>query len=152
MNTKAIADALAGRYSGLTATNGAVTESLSSTPTASLPNQVTRGPVILVNPPEYVQEIGVSAIRRGIVRFVVVMLRDPLNVPDRTDWLYAWDNAMRDRVEANLDLDLPTYVAEAEVTIGRLALDGAEYAGVVFDSVEHEVEVSIYEQSVSIGV
>jgi hypothetical protein len=152
MNLKAIADAIAGRYAGITATNGSATEGLQSTPTASLPNAVTKGPVILVFPPTGETQIGTSAIRQGEVTYLVRMLRDPINMPDRTDWLYAWDNAMRDRVEGNLDLDLPAYVAEAEVTSFRLEIDGEDYGLAFFDVVEHTVTVTIYEQNVPVGV
>lgn len=151
MNTKSIADAVAARYTGITATNGSATETLVAN-TASLPNSVDATPVLLVYPPTGSYEIGVSAIRQGEVIFLVRLLRDPTDVPSRTDWLYAWDNAMRDRVEANSDLDLPAYVAEANVTGFRLGIDIWKYAEVPFDLVEHEVTVTLYETGVAVGV
>lgn len=152
MDLRAIADAIAAQYVGISATVNGTTESLAATPTALLPNTVARGPVIIVNPPEGELEIGTSAIRQGVVRFDVLLLRDPVNVPQRTAWLYAWDAAMRDRVEQNLDLGLPGYVAIAEVTTFSLGIDSATYAGANFDAVTHTVEVTIYEQSVTVGV
>jgi len=152
MNKRAIADAIATRYVGITATVGGVTEGLVSAPTARMPNTVQSTPVVLVYPPAGATEIGTSAIRQGEVVYLVRMLRDPTSVPERTDWLYAWDTAMTDRVEGDLDLGLPAYVAVAEVTGFRLAIDGQQYALEWFDVVEHEVTVSIYETGVPVGV
>ena len=150
MNNKAIADALAARYTGITASSGTETQTLALC-TARLPNTLPAGNALLVYPPTGEYTIGVSAIRQGTVGFFVRLLRDPVDVPIRTDWLYAWDNAMRDRVEGNVDLDLPTYVAEAEVVGFRLELDGQKYGTGIYDVVEHEVSVTIYEQSVPVG-
>lgn len=151
MNLKSVADAIAGQYAGITATNGTATESLIAS-TASLPNTIDATPVLLVYPPESDDLlIGVSAIRQGHLVYMVRLLRDPVDVPSRTLWLYAWAAAMQDRVEQNLDLNLPTYVAEAEVTGFRLAIDGQRYATVPFDVVEHEVTVTIHELSVTVG-
>jgi len=152
VNLFSIADAIAGQYTGITATYGGETQSLELC-TALLPNTITASTgVILVFPPSSEDlEIGVSAIRQGHLIYLVRMLRDPVDVPTRTGWLYAWAAGMQDRVEQNLDLNLPTYVAEAEVTGFRLELDGHEYAQQLYDVVEHEVTVTIYEQSVTVG-
>jgi hypothetical protein len=152
MNLRSIADAIATQYAGITAANGGTTETLVLC-TASLPNTIPAGASLLVYPPfTEDHEIGVSAIRQGHLIYMARLLRDPLDVPARTDWLYAWAAAMQDRVEQNLDLGLAAYVAEAEVTGFRVAVDGQQYAGSPFDVVEHEVTVTLYEQSVTVGV
>lgn len=140
MNLKATADAIAARFTGVTATVGSVTESFSTAPTASLPNTVSAGPVCLVYHPTGVLDIGVSRIRRDEYDFPVRILRDPLDYPSRSDWLYAWHDATRDRVEANLDLDL-AYVSWARLVGVRIELDGESYAGALFDVIEYTVRV-----------
>src|SRR3954466_2941693 len=102
MDLKAIADAIALRFVGATA--GGV--SFTSEPTASLPNAVNKGPVCLVYHPTGSLEIGVTKRRNDHYDFPVKILIDPLNVPSRSDALYAWFTATRDLVEGNLDLDL----------------------------------------------
>lgn len=143
MNTRAIADAIAARFAGVTATLDGATESITFGPTALLPNQLAKGPALLVFPPS--GELAVNMRRRAdVLTFVVRLLRDPMSVPERTAWLYAWYDALRDRVEANMDLDL-AYVAWAQVTNASLQLDGAEYAGVLYDEVALTVEVRLDE-------
>lgn len=140
MDSKAIADAIAARFSGVTA-NG---ESLMLV-TASLPNTISRGPVLLVYPPTGTTHLGTSRRREDVMEFPVRVLRDPLDVPARTDMLYAWYTAIRDRVEMNYDLDL-AYVAWAGVEGDfRLELDGITYAGGVFDVIEITVRVRLDE-------
>lgn len=151
MNTKAIADAIAGRFTGITATVGSVTESLASTPTASLPNTLGKGPVVLVFHPSGALEIGVSAMRTDLYTFPVKLLRDPVDYPSRSDWLYAWYDAMHDRVALDMDLGLPSYVDIAEAGAVRIELDGESYAGIPYDVVELTVTVRIYEHA-TIGV
>ena len=144
MNTKAIADAIAARFSGVTATVAGATEAIVVGPTASLPNAISKGPALLVYPPTGVLEVGVSKRRRDVLEFPVMFLRDPLNVPQRTDALYAWADALRDRVEMNMDLDL-AYVAWAQPVAMRLELDGETYAGTPFDVIEITVRVRLDE-------
>ena len=140
MNTKAVADAIAGRFTGITA-NG---QGIAIGPTASLPNSINRGPALLVYPPTGELGIGVSKLRTDILTFAVRLLLDPLDVPSRTNALYAWYDAMRDRIEGNMDLDL-AYVAWAKPTNVRLDLDGQPYAGALFDVVELLVDVRFNE-------
>lgn len=142
MNLKATADALAAKYAGATATVGSTTESLASTPTASLPNSVAKGPVILVYHPTGVLDIAMSRIRRDEYDFPVKLLRDPLNYPTRSDWLYAWHDATRDLVTDGTTLGL-SYVSWARVVGVRVELDGEEYAKALFDVVEYTVRVHI---------
>jgi len=161
MNTKSIAAAIAGRYTGITATVNGVTEALVLC-TASLPNTVAKGPVILVYPPRGVVGLGSPmplGHRNDVLTFPVRLLRDPLDVPVRSDALYAWYDAMRDRVEGDMDLGLGAYVKWAE-TNGpvRLELDGESYAqpGAVgglgtFDVVELPVTVQL-DEAVSISI
>lgn len=151
MNLKATADAIAGRFTGITATVGGVTESLVSNPTASLPDNVAKGPVILVYHPIGQLEVGVSRLRNDHYTFPVKLLRDPISYPARSDWLYAWHDAMRDRIEANLDLDL-AYVAWAKCIGVRVAVDGEEYAKADFDVVELAVQVLFREVVTTVSV
>lgn len=147
MNTKAVADAIAGRFTGITA-NG---QTIAIGPTASLPNAITRGPALLVYPPAGELGIGVSKLRSDTLTFPVKLLTDPTDVPTRTDALYAWYDAMRDKVEANMDLDL-SYVAWAKPTSVRVAIDGEPYAGALFDVVELSVQVRFNEVVTTVSV
>lgn len=144
MNSKAIADAIAGRFTGVTATVGSTTEGFLIAPTASLPNAIAKGPALLVFHPSGVLDIGVSKLRRDELDFPVRFLRDPLSYPQRSDWLYAWYDALRDRVEADMDLGL-TYVAWARPVEATVELDGATYAGIGFDLIELTVRVHLNE-------
>lgn len=149
MSTKAIADAIAARFSGVTATNGAVTESIVVGPTAELPNTLSRGPALLVFPPS--GDLLVNARRRADeLIFPVRLLRDPLNVPERTQWLYAWYDALRDEVEKQMTLGL-SYVAWAQPTAVEMELDGYTYAGTLFDRVEFSVVVRLDEVISTLG-
>lgn len=150
MNSKATADAIAARFTGVTATVNGATEGLVLC-TASLPNTIAVGPVLLVYPPSGTLAIGVSQRRSDELDFPVRLLRDPLNVPLRTDALYAWYDALRDRVEANMDLDL-AYVAWARCTEMRAELDGESYGGSLFDVVELVVRVRFDEVVTSVSV
>lgn len=141
MNTKAIADAIAGRFAGITAGG----EAIAVGPTASLPNAITRGPALLVRHPTGEYEGGPSQTRTGTLTFPVQLLRDPLDVPGRSDALYAWLDAMMDRVELDADLGIPTVVANAFVIASRAEIDGESYAGALFDVVELTVAVTLYE-------
>lgn len=143
MNTRTIADAIAARFAGVTATLDGATESITFGPTALLPNQIAKGPALVVLPPT--GELAVNLRRRAdTLTFRVLLLRDPLNVPQRTAWLYAWYDALRDRVEAQMSLGL-AYVAWAQVTAAELELDGFSYAGVLYDRVELTVTVRLDE-------
>jgi hypothetical protein len=146
MNLKAIADAIALRFVGITATRNGVVESLVSPPTASLPNTIAKGPVIIVFPPTAALEIGVNRMRNDHYLFPVRLFRDPTDFPTRTEWLYAWHDAMRDRIEGNVDLDLP-YVARAQtVSIPQMEMDVIDaYADGKFDVLVFSVSVLVRE-------
>jgi len=149
VNTKAIADAIATRFTGVTATSGATTEGLVYGPTATLPNSLSKGPALLVFPPE--ADLGIALRRRtDTLRFTVRLLRDPLNLPERVDWLYAWYDALRDLVEAQITLGL-SYVSWAQPTAMRMEADGFTYAGVLYDVVEMEVSVRLDEVVSTLG-
>ena len=140
MNSKAIADAIATRFVGITA-NG---QGLAVGPTASLPNAIAKGPALLVFPPTGVLEIGAMKQRNDEYDFAVRLLNDPLNYPERTDALYAWFDAMRDRVEGQLRLGLD-YVLRAEAIRSRCLLDVDDWYGTQFDMVELVVRVKLFE-------
>jgi hypothetical protein len=149
MNTLDVADALAARFVGVTATSGTVTESLVTTPTARLPNAVSKGPVLLVFPPS--GELSVTMRRRAdTLTFTVRLLRDPLNLPERIAWLYAWYDAIRDVIEAQMSLGL-AYVAWAQPSSVRIEADGFTYAGVLMDVVELDVDVRLDEVITTLG-
>lgn len=140
MNTKAIADAIALQFVGITA--GGVALALG--PTASLPNTIAKGPALLVFHPTGVLDIGMSQMRDDHLDFPVRLLTDPLNYPGRSDALYAWADAMRDQVPLHVQLGL-AYVATAQPVSMHVALDGHDYAGITYDVVELIVRVHVYE-------
>jgi hypothetical protein len=144
VNSKAVADAIAARFVGVTATNGSLTEAFAITPTASLPNQLAKGPALFVYHPTGVLDVGVSKLRLDMLDFPVRFFRDPLNYPERSDWLYAWYDALRDRVEADIDLSL-SYVAWARPVETTVEIDGGKYAGVDYDLIEFIVRVRFNE-------
>jgi hypothetical protein len=140
VNLKAIADAIAGAFVGVTA-NG---ESIALGPTASLPNEIAKGPALLVFHPTGSLEVGVSKRRNDHYDFPVRLLTDPLNYPQRSDALYAWADAMRDQIESHLTLGL-AYVAWARPVAVRLQLDDDQWYGGGFDVVELTVRVLVQE-------
>lgn len=147
MDLKAIADAIAGRFVSISATSSGETET--ATGTADLPDSVGRL-ALLVYPPTGTLEIGTSARRNDLYTFEVKLLRDPLSVPGRTRWLYAWFAAMHDRVALDWDLGLGTYVSDAEAHALRMAIDGEQYSSTdgafrPFDVVELTVDVRVNE-------
>lgn len=144
MNLKAIADAIAGRFTGVTATVDGKTESIRVGPTASLPDALADGPALLVYHPTGALDVGVSQLRSDTYDFPVRLLRQGVRYGLRSDALYAWATALRDRVEMNMDLDL-AYVAWAQPVGMRVELDGENYAGDLYDVVEIDVRVRLYE-------
>lgn len=148
MISLSIADAIAARFTGITADG----EVLASTPTARLPNVIGQGPVILVYPPTGTLDVGVSKRRDDLYTFEVKLLRDPTDVPARTAKLYAWFDAMHDLIGADMDLGLGSYVSYAEPVSCRLELDGERYGGAVFDVVELSIEVRVNEHVASASV
>lgn len=140
MNLKSIADAIAARFTGVTAGGVAIAVG----PTASLPNQIGKGPALLVFHPVGDLSVGPMRQRDDTYAFPVRLLIDPLNYPARSDALYAWADALRDRVEMNIDLDL-AYVAWARVSAIRLDLDRDDFYGGLYDVVELLVSVRVRE-------
>jgi len=137
MDLQAIASGIATRFGTLTV-NGE-----SATATAALPNTVNTL-ALLVYPPTASLEVGATARRDDVYDFPVRLLRDPLNVPTRTTALYAWFNAMRDLVEANVDLGL-AYVSYAQPISARMAIDGERYGDGLYDVVELVIRVRVNE-------
>ena len=150
MNLKAIADAIALRFVGVTTSAG---ETFATTPTASLPNSIAKGPVCLVYPPRGILEIGVSRMRNDHYDFPVRLLMDPIDVPTRTEALYRWYDATRDIVEGQFTLGL-VYVAKAYLVSERMEIagknSGEDYSSVTgdyatFDVIEYVVRVLVRE-------
>lgn len=155
MDLKVIADALASTFGTMTATNGSETET--AVATADLPDQVAQL-ALLVYPPETGSlEIGVSARRNDLYTFMVRILRDPLSTPARTQWLYAWFNAIHDKIiTTHIALGL-AYVSQAEPVAMRAAIDGQQYSSTdgtyaAFDVVELEVQVMVNEHVAGVTV
>lgn len=153
MDLLATADAIAGRFTGITATVDGVTRSLVAC-TARLPNDLGQGPAIVVFPPSGDVSIGVSRRRYDTLDFPVRLLVDPVDYPTRTAWLYAWANAMRDRVEMDMDLGL-AYVAWA-MAVGlsiNVVGDGdtMRYGALEYDVVELTVRVRFDEVVTSVA-
>lgn len=148
MDLLAVADAIASTFVGASATVSGTTETLTAdTATARLPNTVGQGPMLVVFPPSGPLGIGVSKLRYDTLTYTVRLLRDPLDYPTRTAWLYAWATAIRDRVETNMDLGL-TYVAWAKATALEMHVVGDgeyTYGDVPYDTVVLGVEVRFNE-------
>lgn len=143
MNFRTIATALATTIGTLTVGDQTVTA------TAKLPNQVGQL-ALLVYPPETdLSFLMGGPMLNAHVIFPVRLLRDPLDVPARTDALYDWATAMWPKPQSNYDLDV-TGVIEAEATSIRIEIDGEKYSSVdgtyaLFDVVEMMVDVHVYE-------
>jgi hypothetical protein len=150
MDLKVVADAIAARFTGLTATNGTATEALAITPTASLPNDLAKGPAILVYHPDGSLGMEMSPHATDTWDFPVRLLRDPLDYPGRSDWLYAWATAMRPRVWQQFTLGI-TGVTQAAAVAMRVELDGQAYAGKTFDVVELTVRVQTWELATGVS-
>lgn len=149
MNLKDIADAIATRFVGTTATIGTETQGIEIGPTASLPNTLGKGTALLVFHPIGTLELGFSQMRDDHYDFPVRLLLDPLDYPRRSDWLYAWATALRDQVATKLQLGLP-YVAWAEPVAMRVELDVEHFYSAQYDMVELTVRVRVYEHVSSV--
>lgn len=148
MNLQTIANGVAARFVNVTATNGSETETASAT--ADLPDTVAKL-ALLVYPPEGDLAVNMQPYLNDHYRFAVRLLRDPLSMPARSRWLYAWATAMRPLVQANVNLDVAG-VVEAQAVSMRVAIDGQQYSSTdgtyrLFDVVELIVDVHIYEQT-----
>lgn len=149
MDLKVIADALATTIGTVTAYGE------TATATARLPNQVGKL-ALLVYPPEGELEIGLGRQRNDHYVFMVRVLRDPLDVPGRSDALYAWANAIRDLAETDMDLGLE-YVKKVTTFGLRMAIDGQLYSGLSggkedFDVVEFGVRLLVKETVATVSM
>jgi len=140
MDLRAIADAIALRYVGVTAEGNGFQYG----PSALLPNGITRGPVLFVQPPDGERSVGVGRRRGDELDFSVIWLNDPTDMPSRTATLYAWANALYDKVLENYDLDL-AYVAWANPVSIRTAFDEDWFTWGKFDVIETVIRVHIDE-------
>jgi hypothetical protein len=151
MNVRAIADAIAARYSGITVTVNSEVESLGTGPTAELPPNITRN-ALLVFPPVEEYDYYPSRQRIGTADFSVRLYRRPeADMGRRSRYAYAWRDALTDKVEGNLDLDL-AYVTHALDVGGRINLDDASYADETMDMVERTIRVHIKEVVTALAV
>lgn len=153
MNLKTIADGVAARFVAVTATNGSATET--ATATADLPNAVAKL-ALLVYPPTGELSIIMGPHTNDHYDFPVKLLRDPLSVPERSQWLYAWATALRPLVQAKFSLGV-TGVVEAQASGLRMEIDGEKYSmpdGVYreFDVVEFTVRVHVYEIAAGVSL
>jgi hypothetical protein len=120
-----------------------------ATATARLPSSVGKL-ALLVYPPE----TDLSFLMGGPhlnahLLFPVRLLRDPLDVPARTDALLDWMTALWPKPQANYDLNV-VGVIETQATSIRGQIDGHEYSSVdgtfpKYDLVEMMVDVHVFE-------
>lgn len=142
MNLRTIATALATTIGTLTVGDE------TATATARLPNTVSKL-ALLVYPPEGDLSFLMGPHLDAHIRFPVRLLRDPINMPARSDALLDWATALWPRPLTNYNLDVPGVVEAAPVSI-RVEIDGEEYASVdgtlaPFDVAELIVDVHVYE-------
>lgn len=147
MNTKAIADAIAARFVGVTAGGAGIRTG----PTADLPDTIAVAPALLVFPPTAELDVGVSRRRADVLDFPVRLLLNSPDYPRASAALYAWVDALRDRIEMDMDLGL-AYVAWARPVSLTAELDGFLYAGVVHDLVELIVRVRVDEVVTTLSI
>ncbi|HEV8697978.1 MAG TPA: hypothetical protein VGQ89_09815 [Candidatus Limnocylindrales bacterium] len=153
LNSYAVANAIADRFTGLTAssvnpaTGATETETILIGPTALLPNDIAKGPALLVFHPIGVLEVGVSRMRRDELDYPVRLLRDPMDIPTRSRWLYAWIDALRDEVEKHLTLG--GLVEWAHPVALEAEIDGFVFNTNPFDLVELMVRVHFKNESIS---
>jgi hypothetical protein len=120
-----------------------------ATATARLPSAVGQL-ALLVYPPEAdLSFLMGGPMLNAHLLFPVRLLRDPVDVPARTDALLDWATALWPKPQANYDLNVAG-VIEAEATTIRIAIDGQQYSSVdgtfaPFDVVEMMVDVHVYE-------
>jgi hypothetical protein len=154
MDLQVIANGLATTVGTVTATNGSQTES--ATATADLPNKVGLA-ALLVYPPIGTLNVVMGPRLDDQYDFFIKLLRDPVDMPDRTRWLYAWATALRGRVQTSWSLGI-SGVTQAQVTAMRTQIEGERYAGLLntrggdlFDVVELTVRVWVWELAVGVG-
>lgn len=146
MNSRAIADALAGRFVNITATlptGETETESAQSL----LPDNVGAR-ALLVYPPTADVEHYPGKHRDTLALWPVRLLRDPLGTKRRTEWLYAWWDALYD--EVGKATTLGGLVTRALPVSVRVEIDGQNYSTTSgdyrpFDVVELMVDVLVDE-------
>lgn len=147
MDLKVIADGLAARFANVTATNGSETET--ATATADLPDTIATLALLVYPPLDADLDIDLGPKLDDHYLFTVRLLRDPLSMPARTRWLYAWATALRTKVQQDMDLGVAG-VAWARATRMRVQIAGQPYSNVTgqfpnFDVVELTVDVHVYE-------
>jgi hypothetical protein len=158
MDLQAVANGIATAFGAVTATNSSDTTHTTETATATadFPNQVTQL-ALIVYPPE------TSTLTLNMGRFLddydfrVKLLRDPLNMPGRVQWLYAWATALRPLASRKFTLGIAG-VTNAESVDMRIAIEGETYAspantpgGDLFDCVDITVRVQVFELATGVA-
>jgi hypothetical protein len=147
MDLQAIANGLATTIGTVVATNGTSTET--ATCTADLPDTVAATALLVYPPVDATLGLILGPKFDDHWLFMVRLLRDPLSVPQRTRWLYAWATALRPAAQAHYQLAV-VGVMQAEARRMRVELDGERYSSAsgglqAFDVVEFEVDVHVQE-------
>jgi hypothetical protein len=115
-----------------------------ATATARLPNTIGRLGLLVYPPTTNLSFLMGGPSLNAHLLFPVRLLRDPLDVPSRTDALLDWATALWPKPQANYDLNVAG-VIEAQAKTIRIEIDGELYALQPFDVVEMMVDVHVYE-------
>lgn len=116
----------------------------SATATARLPNTVNALALLVYPPVSDLSFLMGGPMLDAHILYEVKLLRDPLDVPARTDMLLDWATALWPRPKANYTLGVAG-VLDAEATHLRIQIDGESYGGGLYDVVEMTVDVHVYE-------
>jgi hypothetical protein len=142
MNSRQIAEAIAARFQNITATLP-TGETETESAQYLLPDNINAR-ALLVYPPTADVEHYPGKHRDTLALWPVRLLRDPLGVKRRTEWLYAWWDALYD--EVGKATTLGGLVTRALPVAVRVEIDGQNYSASTgeyrpFDVVELMVDV-----------
>jgi hypothetical protein len=143
MDFKVIGTALATTIGTITAAGE------TATATASLPNTVAKLALLVYPPTGNLDFLMGGPHLNAHLLWPVRLLRDPLDMPARSDALLDWATALWPRPQSDYDLGVPG-VLEAQADSIRIEIDGQQYASVDgtfarFDVVELIVDVHVHE-------
>jgi len=141
-DAKAIGNAIASRYSSVTPPAG---ESAIAFATASLPDEITNEPALIVYPPLPGSFSFGPGVRKGVIEFPVrFFLYKTGNAKRNSDLLLSWASVLYSQVAGQIQLGLSSYVTWAEVN-GFPALGKIKYSDTEFYGVEFVVGVHVWE-------